>query len=429
MPVKGYAMPARYFCRLLLGLALVVGVTAPTRLLADSTAAPASSAVGNVREQVIPLDQGRVAVNTLVASIGRELSMPAVQLPAHKLDLSGDAGKLFCRQLTDALSPGCEARIDGQSLRIRLDPSALPNHAGSIRRACRLLLTGTAALPDSEYGLLLPKEYDPAQPLVVLIHGLDSHISMWDSLANLLRADGHQVASFKYPDDGPIAEAGFLLADALADHRVRYPGAKPFRIIGHSMGGLVGRHYIEGAGYRGDVDKLIMLGTPNHGSDWTSWRWATEWHAHYKACKRDGNWTWSRLSDDGNGEAADDLKPGSEFLMRLNALPRRDGVQYTIVAGNRNAVREVGAEWLDCTAGWIPDRATNWWGFRHTHEKLKSEAKELRRTESGSDGPVTVDSCKLDGVNDMVVVPSDHTGLVCGAKPAGWDVIRERLKN
>jgi hypothetical protein len=41
-------------------------------------------------------------------------------------------------------------------------------------------------------------------------------------------------------------------------------------IVAHSMGGLISRTYIENEGlvpmqYRGDVRKLIMLGTPNHG--------------------------------------------------------------------------------------------------------------------------------------------------------------------
>lgn len=44
-------------------------------------------------------------------------------------------------------------------------------------------------------------------------------------------------------------------------------------IIAHSMGGLVGRAYIQGDGYRDDVDQFIMLGTPNHGSSdvYTLW--------------------------------------------------------------------------------------------------------------------------------------------------------------
>lgn len=91
-------------------------------------------------------------------------------------------------------------------------------------------------------------------------------------MVKLLQQEGYQVGSFAYPDDGPIAESGMLLADGLADWRMQYPAAKPVSIIAHSMGGLVARHYVEGVGYRGGVERLIMLGTPNHGSTWTGWR-------------------------------------------------------------------------------------------------------------------------------------------------------------
>ncbi|CAA9427168.1 MAG: hypothetical protein AVDCRST_MAG64-3240, partial [uncultured Phycisphaerae bacterium] len=311
---------------------------------------------------------------------------------------------------------------------VRIERSTLPTHPTAARRAARLLATGDAACPPGRYGLLVPEKYDPARPLVLLIHGLDSDSVMWGSMVNLLQADGHQVACFNYPDDGPIADAGLLLADGLADLRVKHPNAKPVMVIGHSMGGLVARHYVEGPAFRGDVDRLLMLGTPNSGSSWTGWRWATEWHSQYKTCQREGNWTWSRLTDDGNGEAARDLQPGSEFLKSLNARPRREGVRYTVVAGDRNAVREVAADWVACTANWFPERSTRWWGFRHAHGGLVHKANEMRQTPAADDGPVTVESCKLPGVNDFVVVRADHTGLVCGHPPAAWEVVRARLR-
>jgi len=52
-------------------------------------------------------------------------------------------------------------------------------------------------------------------------------------------------------------------------------GAQKVDIIAHSMGGLVARSYIQGANYqtRNDVDQLIMLGTPNHGSSFAYYPW------------------------------------------------------------------------------------------------------------------------------------------------------------
>lgn len=44
-------------------------------------------------------------------------------------------------------------------------------------------------------------------------------------------------------------------------------------IIAHSMGGLVARRYIQSNNYRDDINQLVLLGTPNHGSSdvYTLW--------------------------------------------------------------------------------------------------------------------------------------------------------------
>jgi len=399
-------------------------LVALTMLLCGHAAVmPAGAAV---RETILPLGDGQILVRRLMDTIGRDLGVPPVGVPFAKVDLSGDKATLFCRQLTDALAPGCRAAVEQNAIRLYIDTASLPKDAWSMQRTARLLLTGKATSDATcdRYGLRIPDAYDPSKPLVVLIHGLDSSNAMWGSMVNLLQAEGHQVGSFAYPDDGAIAEAGLLLADGFADLRLKHPNAKPVRIVAHSMGGLVARHYIEGAGYRGGVDRLIMLGTPNHGSNWTAWRWATEWNSQYKICKTEGNWTWSRLTEDGNGEAATDLKPGSSFLTALNALPRRQGVGYSIIAGDRSAVRQVGADWVACTADYVPKQ---WWGFRQAHQGLINKAEGLRATASDCDGPVTLDSAKLDGVDDFVVVNADHTSLACGNPPAAWPAIKERL--
>ena len=39
-----------------------------------------------------------------------------------------------------------------------------------------------------------------------------------------------------------------------------------FHIIGHSMGGLVAKRYIQNAGHESKVKSLITLGTPHHGT-------------------------------------------------------------------------------------------------------------------------------------------------------------------
>jgi pimeloyl-ACP methyl ester carboxylesterase len=50
-------------------------------------------------------------------------------------------------------------------------------------------------------------------------------------------------------------------------------GAEKVDIVAHSMGGLISRSYIQGDNYKDDVDQLIMLGTPNHGSSEAYYPW------------------------------------------------------------------------------------------------------------------------------------------------------------
>jgi len=50
-------------------------------------------------------------------------------------------------------------------------------------------------------------------------------------------------------------------------------GSRKVDIIAHSMGGLVSRSYIQGDNYQSDIDQLIMLGTPNHGSSPAYYLW------------------------------------------------------------------------------------------------------------------------------------------------------------
>jgi pimeloyl-ACP methyl ester carboxylesterase len=411
-------MPFGYVWRIVAAAAVLLG-----------TLGVPAAARAEPREHRVALDNGRTTTDQLLGAIGRELGLPALPYPRAELDLTGLRGPAFCRQLDDVLWPACTSTIDGGALAVRLDRAKLPADAGTLRRAARLLAAGDATCPAGRYGLVLPERYDPARPLVVLIHGLDSDAAMWGTMVNLLQADGHQVAAFTYPNDGPVADAGHLLADGFADLRLKHPAAKPAMVVAHSMGGLVARHYVEGPAFRGGIDRVVMLGTPNHGSTWTGWRWAAEWHSQYKTCQREGNWTWSRLTDDGNGEAARDLQPGSEFPQDPERPPAAG--RRAVHGGGRRPQRGPGGRGgLGRLHGRLvprPDDAVV--GLPPRPPELVTKSAELRQTSAGCDGPVTVESCKLPGVDDFVVVSADHTGLACGQPPAAWEVVRRGCGN
>jgi pimeloyl-ACP methyl ester carboxylesterase len=367
------------------------------------------------------------------AALCRELHVPpsrTPRLPIGDLDLNGLKGSTFVSAINGSLGEGLRVTLSPDVLVLLVDPDKLPRNCDAARRAVRVFTAieapqATAAL-EKHYGLRLPATIDPRRPLVVLIHGLDSDSDMWGSLAGLLAHDDRQVATFGYPSDGPIDEDADRLAASLFSLRQSYPGLR-IDLIAHSMGGLVAREYVEGADYHGGVDRLIMLGTPNGGSGWARWRWMLGVEQQYHLWRTCPDWSFSWIITDGLGEAGGELTPGSKFLKGLNARPRRTGVRYTIVAGNQCPVSEVGADCLARTSGWVPARATHWWGFRQCKAKLDRRASQLRQRTADSDGPVTLKSAALTGVGDFVVVHADHMALACGTPPAAWSVIRDRL--
>lgn len=275
-------------------------------------------------------------------------------------------------------------------------------------------------------GLTLPKKLDAKKPLVVLIHGLDSGPAYWCDLAPLLEAAGHRVASFNYPNDQSLAESATLLADELAGLRRKHPGLR-FDLIAHSMGALIARDYIEGDDYQGGVRRLIMLAPPNQGSCYARFSQPAELIEHVQLWCSEPEWNWTWLVSDGLGEARRDLSPGSTFLEGLNSRPRRPGVRYTIVAGNRSCGWRYTANVMRFATDWLPDIRYS----RTARETVAGWAVKLEGRTGSSDGLVTLASTRLPGIDDFVIVPADHTTLTCsrgGNPPVAWRVIADRLK-
>jgi pimeloyl-ACP methyl ester carboxylesterase len=303
-----------------------------------------------------------------------------------------------------------------------------------MRRMTRIIAAERApeatAAQARRWGISIPERIDPNRPLVVLIHGLDADRNDCIPMGTLLRNAGYQVAYFSYPGDQPIEDSAAMCARSFELLHDRFPKIR-VNVVCHSMGGLVAREYIEGPQYVGGVDRLIMVGTPNHGSNWAHMRTALSVQEHYYL-RADPDWAWTWLITEGMGEAGDDLLPGSDFLKQLNDRPRRDGVKYTIVSGNKSGVDRVEADVVDSVSNWVPVRARTWWVFGHCYRGLQAVALHLREKTSDGDGPVSLKSAKLKGVTDVVVVPGDHKSLFLpddANPPVAYGVVLNRLKS
>lgn len=391
------------------------------------------TAAAQTGEHSIPLDHGTLQIHDLNAALCSELHLPNCP-DRGKVDLKSAAGSDFLLAVNACLWNGCSLQIKDASIAVlRVERIDSVSQIEAIRRLSRVYTAEkephTTAAQARNWGLLLPADVDSGRPLVVLIHGLDADRSDCAPIDQLLQAAGQQVAYFSYPGDQPIADSAASLGRAMRMLRIKYPSLT-FDIVAHSMGGLVARDYVEGPDYSGGVDRMILVAPPNHGSGWARLRTLLSIEENLHLRHDDPNWHWTWLVTEGLGEAGTDLLPGSEFLKQLNSRPRRAGVRYTIIAGNRSGVNRAEGNCVQRIASWIPQRSRNWWGLRNCYCSLERHAERLHIQTGDSDGPVALTSTRLAGVSDYIVLPADHISLylpVDGNPPASWPIIRQRI--
>jgi pimeloyl-ACP methyl ester carboxylesterase len=393
----------------------------------------AGSAAASTREVRVPLKDGKLHVADFSAAVCRTMSLPGLPLGSGDIDLGTSKGTLFLQAVNLSLGETGHVHVQDSAVVLRVDSDRLESRCQNLSRAVRVLAAEAnpqaMELQATRWGLFLPDKLDDSRPLVVLIHGIDSDAGMLQPMADLLAASGYQAARFCFPGDQPIDDSAAMLAARLAELRTHHPKLK-IEIVAHSMGGLVARRYIEGAEYAGGVDRLIMIGTPNGGSGWARLRFLLSLQQHYHLWRTDPRWSATWWFTEGFGEAGRDLSPGSDFLNKMATLPRRDGVQYTIIAGTQHSASRLSAECFDGMSGWFSGRGATWWGLRQCKSGLDRAANSFRTTTGDGDGPVSVASAKLKGVDDVVLLPADHIALfvpVDGKPPAAWATIQSRL--
>ena len=153
------------------------------------------------------------------------------------------------------------------------------------------------------------------QPPVLLIHGYLATRGSLHLLEQRLTARGHLVLTYRLGlvHAGDICESAARIA-AKIESIAAQTGLEHMDIVGHSMGGLVGLHYVKRMGGRRRVRRLVMLGTPTSG-------------------------TWSALMGLALaplGRASLQLLPDSAFLRELAEGPLPEGVEVFSVAGERD---------------------------------------------------------------------------------------------
>lgn len=148
-------------------------------------------------------------------------------------------------------------------------------------------------------------DHETAAMPVILVHGWIHNRSAFLGTSRVLRRHGFRhIHAFDYnPLVYGIPEIAGMLA-AEVERVLSITGASKCMIVGHSMGGLVSRYYVQQLGGDETVDTVITLGSPHRGT-----------YAAYL----------------GPGSAAPQMRPGSPLMRKLEETARPTDVRWIAV--------------------------------------------------------------------------------------------------
>jgi len=261
------------------------------------------------------------------------------------------------------------------------------------------------------YGLRLDHDWrdaDRDKNLVVLIHGFNSKGELNGDVVEPLREAGFPCGMFDYANDDSLSKAAKLLSGELQYFASMYP-SRGVSLVTHSMGGLVARECVENPQlYSRNVRQLIMIGTPNHGSLLAHFAFGGDCWEHGRFWNHEGG-PWTRTKAcviDGLSEAVRELRPGSEFLAKLDSRKRDPNVQYTNILGTGARLRGWELTALGKTARWTTKPFACVAGRGENFEQMMDDLDEVRAGKG--DGVVAVKRGRLEGVEDTHVFEFGH---------------------
>jgi pimeloyl-ACP methyl ester carboxylesterase len=114
-----------------------------------------------------------------------------------------------------------------------------------------------------DIGQRVPRTTEDVHDVVVLVHGFLASAGVFRPLKKQLERDeGTHVASFSHVPGASVANIAFDLGNLVA----KLPKSARVHIVGHSLGGVVARYYVQELGGHTRVTQTIALAAPFGGA-------------------------------------------------------------------------------------------------------------------------------------------------------------------
>ena len=198
------------------------------------------------------------------ASSGYGLTVPAVSLPTSTLARIGaEAAKTRRTLLSAATVKGVAIEAAWVTAHVAMYPLGIVEEQVRIQQE-RHSLEG---LPPTQRGLLVGDIVAAGTP-IVLVHGIFDNRSIFTLLRRGLHRRGFgstYALNYYSPWTDDIRSMAARLGDLVAQV-CDETGHEQVHVIGHSMGGLIGRYLVQRMGGDDLVHTLVTLGTPHSGT-------------------------------------------------------------------------------------------------------------------------------------------------------------------
>jgi len=362
---------------------------------------------------------GEVECGEIIARLARASGV-SVERPAVDLTLStqGLARALTKTLLAGTLGPEVAITFQPGMMVMSVDERILTAERRSewLRRLRDLAdRAGEAARGRKSYGMRALKSFrpnDPARPTVCLVHGLNSSSGGFVHMIPWLEEAGYGIVVYDYPFNRSIGESCQAFARDWAEFRKEVKDGLPWTILGHSMGALLARSLVEDdATWARDVSSLILIAPVNQGSHLAKVQTVVQLMNGLQAINGKNTTRAMMNLADGLGQAAEDMLPGSTFLKGLNRRPRREGVPYHILAGDRGFLTRDGRAQIE---GRLDLVTRNAGVFGRMAQAATADLPDLldELSDGTGDGCVSVERTRLEGVGDQVTIHANHAELI-----------------